>query len=539
MPVTVQIDGVGKVQLDDSFKGLSAADQQATVDEIANSHAPHVAAPTSAQPSDIGGLGSFIRGAANGATFNLADTIAAAGDATIPLDSGSSIAPTWMQRFQENRANQKAQTGLDNTAHPGATIAGNVVGGVINPVTRALPVAKTLTGAIGQGVGIGAGYGAGAGISNQEDAQGFAKNIAQGAVLGGAIPAALPAIGAAVRGAGKVGTAVLGNLTTGAGANAVRGAYDAGVSGGDAGQAFLSNMRGDVPWSDVVQQAKGALSNMRAARGAAYRSGMADISKDNTVLSFEPLDQAMNKASGVKTFKGKDLSPSTADVRGQITKTIDEWKALPPEEYHTPEGFDALKQQIGDIRDSQPYGSPQRNVADTAYNAVRSTITDQAPGYSKVMEDYTKASQVLSDLQRELSLGPKGNPNTALRKLQSVMRDNVNTSFGDRAKYAKTLDDAGATTLLPALAGQSMSALLPRGLSKIGAGADVALAAFHNPAAIAALPLMSPRLVGEAAYGLGRGVSALPRLSARSVGRPAVLGGGVAGLLPELPRLTN
>lgn len=45
MPVTVQIDGVGKVQLDDSFKGLSPADQQATVDEIANHHVSTQAGP--------------------------------------------------------------------------------------------------------------------------------------------------------------------------------------------------------------------------------------------------------------------------------------------------------------------------------------------------------------------------------------------------------------------------------------------------------------------------------------------------------------
>src|ERR1700761_4546062 len=36
---TLQIDGVGKVVVDNSFLQLSPADQQATVDEIANTHA--------------------------------------------------------------------------------------------------------------------------------------------------------------------------------------------------------------------------------------------------------------------------------------------------------------------------------------------------------------------------------------------------------------------------------------------------------------------------------------------------------------------
>ena len=39
MATIVQIDGVGKVELDDSFKSLSPAQQQSTVDEIANHHA--------------------------------------------------------------------------------------------------------------------------------------------------------------------------------------------------------------------------------------------------------------------------------------------------------------------------------------------------------------------------------------------------------------------------------------------------------------------------------------------------------------------
>lgn len=517
---------------------ISGVPDGVTKAQLQAKYAQHIGG-ASAKPESA--IGSLMTGIANGGTFNLMAPLAAAIGATIdPLTGeGHSNAPTWVQRYKDELAANRAQDEVTAAAHPVANISGNVLGGVINPVTRALPVAKTLPGAIAQGIGIGAGYGAGTGVTNQDDAGQLAKDIGESAALGGAIPAALPALGAVTRGAGRVGAAVLGNLTTGAGANAVRGAFDAGQAGGEQGAAFLANMRGDVPWSDVVDQAKAALSNMRAQRGAAYRAGMANVSKDPTVLSFEPLDAAMAKASGVKTFKGKDLSPSTADVRNQIQSTIDDWRALPAEEYHTPEGFDALKQQIGDIRDSQPYGSPQRTVAETAYNAVRGTITDQAPGYSKVMEDYTKASQTLSDLQRELSLGPKGNPNTALRKLQSVMRDNVNTSFGDRAKYAKTLDNAGASTLIPSLAGQSMSALLPRGLSKIGAGADVALAAFHNPAAIAALPLMSPRLVGEAAYGLGRTASVLPKLSSLNIGRPVVLGGGVAGLLPELPRLAN
>jgi len=322
--------------------------------------------------------------------------------------------------------------------------------------------------------------------------------------LGAAGGAALPVLGAGIKAGAKMVPQLLGNLTTGAGANSVSQAFRAGQTGGDASKAFTSSMRGETPWGAVVDQAKAALGNMRAERNAAYRAGMADISKDATVLSFQPVDEALAKAGSVKTFKGKDLSPKTADVRKEVQSAIDEWKKLDPAEYHTPEGFDALKQQLGDIRDALPFNTPQRVVADHAYNAVRNAIAEQAPAYNKVMGDYSKASDLVSEVQRELSLGPKGNPNTALRKLQSVMRDNVNTSWGNRAKLADTLESSGAETLMPSLAGQALSSPLPRGLAKYGAGADIALALMHNPAALAALPLTSPRVVGEVAHGLGQ-----------------------------------
>jgi hypothetical protein len=356
------------------------------------------------------------------------------------------------------------------------------------------------------GSGIAQGATSAAATSASSDAP-LLDQVGLGAGIGGAVPL----LGPLLRGGGRLVSGALGE-TTGAGRTALSAAFQAGKAGGDTGKAFLGSMRGDIPWSQVVDDAKSALSNLRQQRNAAYRSGMADVSKDRAVLDFKPVDEAMGKAAGVKNFKGQDLSPKTADVRKEITDTIDEWKKLDPAEYHTPEGFDALKQKLGDIRDALPFNTPQRVVADNAYNAVRSAITKQAPGYDKVMGDYSKASEAISALQRELSLGPKGNPNTALRKLQSVMRDNANTSWGDRAKYAGTLSDAGATDLLPKLAGQSLSTPVPRGLTKYAEAAAALPAILHNPVSALALPLASPRLMGEAAYGLGainRGATAL------------------------------
>lgn len=322
--------------------------------------------------------------------------------------------------------------------------------------------------------------------------------------LGAGLSAAVPTLGMVARGGKNLIRGVIGE-TTGAGGQSLANAYAAGRAGGDQAKAFTSSLRnGTANWDEVVTEAKGALSNLKAERGKAYRAGMVDISQDKSVLDFTPVDEAITGASTVKNFKGRDLSKSTAEVRKEIADTVAEWKALDPAEYHTPEGFDAMKQELKDILDKQDPSKPAYVVAKTAYDAVRNTIAKQAPAYDKVMRKYAEASDEIAKIEKELSLNPKANPNTALRKLQSVLRDNANTSWGNRAGMADRLAEAGAPNLLSSLSGQALSTSIPRGLAKFADGAAIGGAALAgNPMSLAALPFASPRLMGEAAYGLG------------------------------------
>jgi hypothetical protein len=136
------------------------------------------------------------------------------------------------------------------------------------------------------------------------------------------------------------------------------------------------------------------------------------------------------------------------------------------------------------------------------------------------MKGYEEASKQIKEIEKTLSLNPKASIDTALRKLQSVLRNNVNANYGQRAKLAQFLVDAGAPNLMNKLAGQSLSSWSPRGLGKLGAqmmvemaamGAGAAAAGPHGLLAGAALmPFMSPRLMGETAYYAGKGAANLP-----------------------------
>lgn len=350
----------------------------------------------------------------------------------------------------------------------------------------------------------------------------------------------LRAVEAGVRGAGHVASEVLG-VTTGAGGLPLRTAAHAGFEGGPAAQAFRENITGAAPLEQAVNEAREAVRHLRQERGAVYRQGMAEVGADATVLDFNRIDRAVAQAQGVKTYRGRsgtaqeqNLSPRTEGIRTEMENAIEHWRALDPAEFHSPEGIDALKQQLGNIRDATQPHTPERVAADRIYNAVRQTIVDQVPEYAHVMQGYEQASNQIREIERTLSLNPNATIDTALRKLQSTLRDNVNASFGRRTELADFLVHAGAPHLMQRLAGQALSAWAPRGLSRIavthavpaiGAG----LLGGALPAALAAaatLPTMSPRLMGEAAYGVGRArrayqpLAPVPRIS-RQIGEVA------------------
>ena len=330
---------------------------------------------------------------------------------------------------------------------------------------------------------------------------------AAGAVIGGALPPSVMAVGKGGaligKGVSKLAKNVLG-MTTGVGAEPISQAFKAGKTGN---QAFLDNIRSDVPLTDVLDQAKAGLQAMNAAKAAEYRSGMIPIKGDQSVLSLGGISKAVDDAVAITTFKGQVKNKAANKVAEEMRAVVDEWKALDPAQFHTPEGLDALKQKLGGILEGIPFEEKTaRTAASKVYNATKAEIEAQAPTYAKVMKGYQAASEQITEIERALSLGKKASNDTAMRKLQSLMRNNVQTNYGNRLNLANALEDQGGVDLLPSLAGQALSSVTPRSLSgQMGSGAT-ALGAMmtSNPWLLAGLPLQSPRLVGSLAYGAGK-----------------------------------
>lgn len=309
----------------------------------------------------------------------------------------------------------------------------------------------------------------------------------------------------------KVVPAVLGT-TTGAGPEAISLGFQAGKTGGETGAQFRQNLRGQAEMTDVLDAAKSNLDEMNRIKQAEYKQNMTAIRTDKTVLDLAPIDNALSEAFNKVSFKGQIENKAAADKVAEASEKVAMWKQLDPAEFHTPEGIDSLKKQIGGVLESIPFEQKTARLAvGEIYNSIKGEITKQAPTYAKTMKAYSDATDQIKEIEKALSLGKKASADTALRKLQSIMRNNVNTNYGQRVTLARELEAAGGRQMLPALAGQALSNIAPRGIQ--GATAPLgAIGLFGTgglPAAVTGAALSSPRFVGEAAYAAGQ-AAALP-----------------------------
>lgn len=486
------------------------------------------------------------------------------------LVSGQSAPTPFEQRRSDILAGSQDLTGGDpnslawSTGGLATDLAGTagIGGGVANAVKSVLPQVATrlpgllsaietsgmttgtpaASGLLGTAANIGTRAAGGAIAGGAQTALVNPSDAGAGALVGGVAPPLLQGIGNATRAISSgVGNGVSAALThglgmsTGAGAEPISQAFQAGINGNT---AFLDNMRGKVPVTDVLDQAKQGLANMRAAKSAAYRSGMVPIQNDQTVLSFNGIDNALQDAQNTTMFKGQVKNEAAANAVQKMSDMVNTWKTLDPAQFHTPEGLDALKQQLGGVLESIPYQErTARMAAGKVYSAVKSEIANQAPVYSDLMKNYSEASDQISEIERALSLGEKASADTGMRKLQSLMRNNVQTNYGNRLDLANQLQNNGNVDLLPSIAGQALSSVTPRGLAgHLGSGgAVIGALALHEPMMLASLPFQSPRTVGELAYAMGRARG----LAGNATGRAGTALQNTLGARPSFSALTN
>lgn len=309
----------------------------------------------------------------------------------------------------------------------------------------------------------------------------------------------------AVPAAGKLASQGLG-LTTGVAPESIQEVAKAGYRGST---AAVDNMRGTADPNHVVDMADNALKQMAAQRGAEYNATMSGVRSNTTPLKFGPIRQAVTDGYDMAHFRDTPKDANAAQVVQDIRDKVDHWEtsSVADPAFRTAVGMDALKQTIGEIRQGTEQGTLARKVSDSVYQAVRNQIAKQDPAYAVAMGKYSDASDQISEIRNALRVKDTATYDSGLRALTSSMRNNVNTNYGARAKSLQQLAQH-EPDLPAAVSGQAMNSWLPRGIlrSIIPATPLAAhgISALADPATLAALPLFSPRVVGEAAHAAGK-----------------------------------
>ena len=185
-----------------------------------------------------------------------------------------------------------------------------------------------------------------------------------------------------------------------------------------------------------------------------------------------------------------------------------------------------MKQEVADMQITMGPGvarsAGQGNRAATSVaDAIRQEIIRLDPNYATTMREYAKGKEGSEEIQKALSLSDKASKDTALRKLQSTTRNNVQTNYGARNQLMDKIDPRG--TIRATLSGQALNTLSPRGIARAGGAAAIPAAvayAMSNPAMIGgtilAAPLAMPRVLGEVAGLLGAGARQVDKAKAAS-----------------------
>lgn len=331
----------------------------------------------------IGAIDAYGRNAANAATLGVADKIAAAGNAILPIDNlfGADNRSVWDgssfgQAYDANMLLQNRTNAADRKANPWASTAGDVSGTVAGALLANQALAKAGAGALVARTGGVAGdvsYGAARGAVD-DGARGAATGAALalgGGVLGRYVLG--PTIGAAA--ATKPGQAVVNTIGRGANAlgNAGRGllgrrpvpyrpvSLPAPVSGGeraalarvpdDLTQQLAGAERMGLPLAladtspqlqslsgSVVRKSPDAYALARETLGA-RALGQADRAQEQIVRNFGPVANPNEISDQLLQQARTNSAPLYDAFRSQPARTSDELQAI----LQTPAGQTALQ----------------------------------------------------------------------------------------------------------------------------------------------------------------------------------------------------
>lgn len=300
--------------------------------------------------------------------------------------------------------------------------------------------------------------------------------------------------------------------------------YEAGKEGGKALESFRGGMTGKIPESDILFNVKNGINIMGKNASNIYETLKSNWVNTSQKLNYDNILNGLDKVKLQFKVGGEANAPSKLiKLQQQKLNELDSIvKEFKNSKYHTADGFDSMKQKIGDNMPSVEYKKVRgayTQVLDDIHNEL-STVK----GYDAAMTDYSKTMSAINDIKQSLTSGQ--NVEGGVRKVLSLVKDAPTQEY--KLSIANTLKNSTGIDIMPAVAGASLKNLTSPYFrnTMLGGGGAASAASYYNPAfaipaftALAATgTLTSPRLLGELSQLAGQAARYLPAERVRNIG---------------------
>ncbi len=298
----------------------------------------------------------------------------------------------------------------------------------------------------------------------------------------------------------------------------------------ETGTAIKRLVKNDDDIISIVNKAKQGLNNMIEQRNNNYEKALEQIPQ-NVTLNLNKFNNTVQNTlkkfnisttNGVLDFTKTPLPKTQQNEIVEILDRIQKWDDF------TPKGVNTLKQ----ITDSYFRGSadskPFDKIITTMSGSLKDYLSKEVPQIAEMNAKYSKESEFINQLVKELSLGKNHSPSTALNKLTSIFRNN--NAF--KQKLVERLGKETGQQVLDEIVGSMFTDWFPRGLSSRiisnlgGSMVGTAGAGYLAGGLLGAVPgaavgglMASPRFAGSVSTGLGKLSQRINKLPVDEMGR--------------------
>ena len=310
-------------------------------------------------------------------------------------------------------------------------------------------------------------------------------------------------IGYGARKVGNIATDIQGSLT-GVGQDVMKQTFGAGLRNSKAWkQGFKYVEDADV----LVREARKNVKGLASKAKERYLTGLSKLLKEAPPTNWKPVITRMQELQKSLVDQVTGQHPTvrnTAEIAKirEIADIISEVMANP--NMQNAAGFDYLKKQLNKVQVNQKTMPDAYRVRTGMADAVRSEIAEVYSKYDGMMAQWQGFKNLDGELAAAFGTDKHTSLDATLRKLQAAMRNQVNTSMGNKRQLLREIDPT--QSLADKISGQAVRKVTPRGMAgKIGPMGVAGVGVAGGPGLAAGLfALESPNIMGRTNFLAGQ-----------------------------------